>query len=412
MATDTEQKAEAKKSSPVATVAKPLVKLRDIRNELKLELVERGTEIDLVTIAFMARVHILMLGEPGVAKSMLIDGFLSHIENATIFKKLLNKDTEPAEIFGPIALSALKEDRFDRQTDGYLPTAHAAFVDEVFRSNSTNLNGMLQIINEGTFGVGNRVDPVNLWSMCGATNNLPTHDREDLAAFADRLGIRRMVQPVRTQDGIVDVLSGQLARNRGESIADSHTTITKEEMEQVQEAVTRVHVPERVKTKLAELWQKADTEGLRLSVRRLGEGVKGVQANALLNDRGEVKAEDLRILEHFLWNEPDEQSIAYNLCLDFAGSVGKAAARWRTAFEEEAQKLSDIQGKMPVDGSITDELAAQLAKTSRGLRKVEDSVESAIDTARDEGTDPAELESVLAEVQRTRESTRKLMGAV
>lgn len=402
----------AAKASPVTAVKAHVKKLGDIRTEMKQGLVERGTEIDLIVLAFMARVHMLMLGEPGVAKSMLVEEFLSHIEGANLFEHLLNKDTEPQEIFGPVALSTLRQDEFHRQIDGYLPTAHGAFIDEIFRSNSTNLNGMLGIVNERKFKNGLVRVECPLWTLVGAANNLPTHDREDLTAFADRLGIRRLVAPVRTQDGLIEILDGQIKRDLGESVAGSHTTITAAELEEVQEQVVRIEVPQRVMRKMAELVQRANEKQLHLSVRRLGQGRRVCQANALLNGRGEVKNEDLRLLEHFLWNDPEEISLAYELCIEYAGDIGRAAARLKTAFEEQAQKLADIQSKMPVDGVPDDDLAGQIAKLSRAVKKVEDQVEEEIDKANKEGADPAELESIGAEVTRVRQAIRELLGSV
>lgn len=394
------------------STATAVEKLRDIRTEMKAEVVERGIEIDLLIASVIARVHMILLGPPGVAKSLMVDQFLSHIDGATLFSHLLNKNTPPEALFGPVSMMGLKEDKFRRVTTGALPEANLAFVDEIFKSNATNLNGMLKIINERKFENDGGMVDVPLWSMIGASNELPTHDREDLVAFSDRLAVRRVVAPVRTEDGITQVLMGQLARNMGEGLAEGHTSITREELESLQGAATQVKVPGRVQGLIVQLYQKAEQENLHLSMRRVGEGMKLCQANALLAGSGEVKAEDLRLFEHILWNDPDEIEVAQSLTLDFAGTVGKQVARARTAYEEQRKRLSDAQAKMPNDPNVEPEkdVVNDLTTVSAQLRALDERISKEIDQASEEGHDPSELESLQAEVRRSRQSVRETMG--
>lgn len=379
-----------------------------IRNELKEEMVERGTEIDLLIACTLARVHMILLGEPGVAKSMLVDQFFAHVEGANQFSALLSKNTLPEEVFGPPSMKGLENDDFHFVTDGYLPWAHIAFLDEVFKSNSAVLNGQLKIINERTF----QGDPCPLWSMVGASNELPTHDREDLMAFSDRIGIRKVVMPVRASDAVMQVLDGQLARNRGDQVAGSRTTIAREDIEALQGAVANVAVPAKVQRALAELKSKSESKGLTLSLRRIFEGLRVCQAQALLQGRREVRAEDLRVFEHVLWNDPEEIRTATDLTIDFSGAVGRIAAERRTEFEGAQQKFADVQRQMPAssDDEIPNELLDELMKVSAVFKQVDKRVEQAVADADDSGWDASELETLRTEVKRSRMSIRDLLG--
>lgn len=394
--------------SPVANL---VAKTRDIRNEMKDELVERGVEIDLLLASVIARVHMLMLGEPGVAKSMTADQFLKHIDGATLFSHLLNKQTPPDALVGPISFQAMKEDHFRRVTTQRLPEANIAFIDEIFKSNAVNLNLMLKIINERKFENDGAVVSVPLWTMIAASNELPGHDKEELTAFADRIGVRRIVQPVRTSDGTRLILEGQLARNRGESQSEKTTMLSVADIEDLQQACTEIDVPNRVMEKIAELRAGAERENLHLSMRRVFEGVKLCQAQALLSERGEVKAEDLRLFEHILWNDPEEVSIAQELTLDFAGTVGKQSARAKAAYEEFQKRLSQAQGEMPADESEPEEsVVKELTTIAAQLTRLDKEVQKQITEAATEGHDSSELDSVAAEIDRSRRSIRKTLG--
>ena len=74
------------------------------------------------------------------------------------------------ELFGPLSMRALEEDKYVRQIEGYLPYAKVAFIDEIFKANSAILNTLLTILNERLFDNGSariRVPLICLVSSAG-----------------------------------------------------------------------------------------------------------------------------------------------------------------------------------------------------------------------------------------------------
>lgn len=55
-----------------------------------------------------------------------------------------------------MAPTGLENDEYTRKTDGYLPTAEVAFIDEIFKANSAILNALLTLLNERLFDNGNQ----------------------------------------------------------------------------------------------------------------------------------------------------------------------------------------------------------------------------------------------------------------
>ncbi len=72
------------------------------------------------------------------------------------------------ELFGPLSMRALERDQYCRQTAGYLPEASVAFIDEVFKANSSILNTLLTVMNERLFDNGSSRTKVPLKCLVSA----------------------------------------------------------------------------------------------------------------------------------------------------------------------------------------------------------------------------------------------------
>ncbi len=162
--------------------------------ELERGLLQRDVAARALLLAALAGEHVLLLGPPGTAKSELARRLQRLLPGAHYFERLLTRFSVPEELFGPLSLKALEEDRYERLTEGYLPTAEVAFLDEVFKANSAILNTLLGLLHERCFDNGLRRLNVPLVCLVGASNEVPQD--ESLQAFYDRFLLRVPVHPV------------------------------------------------------------------------------------------------------------------------------------------------------------------------------------------------------------------------
>jgi len=92
-------------------VASPRELLRSIREELGQIFLERDELIDGALVALLAAQHVLVIGPPGTAKSMLADEVCRRLTGARYFQWLLTRFTTPEELFGAVSLNTRVDDQ-------------------------------------------------------------------------------------------------------------------------------------------------------------------------------------------------------------------------------------------------------------------------------------------------------------
>ena len=272
------------------------------RRELGDLLIDRDDEIDLALTALLAGEHLLLVGPPGCGKSLLLDALLAWAGGRK-FSALLTRFSVPEELFGPISLAALKEDRYRRVTTGKLPEADFIFLDEIFKGSSAIMNTVLKLLNERTYDNGDGVPrPVPLKLCVAASNEWPAPESaKELAALFDRFVLRHTVAPVRTQEGRRRLL---WTKRPSVSFAESLPPV---ELEQACRGAASIPWAAEARDALDTILRELLKEGIRPGDRRQVKTVGVVRAFAFLHGASQVQPEHLEVAANCLWDDPLEQ---------------------------------------------------------------------------------------------------------
>lgn len=287
---------EARQADSTGRLRQRLALLLD---HLETGLIERGRVVRLAFLAALAGEHTLLVGPPGTAKSELARRLHLAFAGARYFERLLTRFTVPEELFGPLSISALEQDRYERMTAGFLPQATIAFIDEVFKANSAILNALLTLLNEREFDNGAGRERCPLISVIGATNEVPADEVGE--AFFDRFLMRLPVGPV-TADGFRSLLELD-----GAPLPPAADALTESDLTALHGAAARVLLPDDVGHLLAELREMLAGEQVYVSDRRWVKVAWLLKVAAASEGRTAVAPWDLWLLPWCVAPSPQRQ---------------------------------------------------------------------------------------------------------
>ena len=349
-------------------------RIRTIRDALTEGLVERDVAVRLALLAALAGEHLLLIGPPGTAKSLVARRLRLAFKDAAYFERLLTKFSVPEELFGPLSIKGLEEDRYERLTESYLPAASVAFLDEIFKANSAILNALLTILNERMFDNGTAREKTPLVAVIGASNELP--EGEELDALFDRFLLRLHVGLV-SKDAFPDLLK---LRGDDEPSMSEGLGLTEGDLDAVRKEAGKVDVPGDVTALLCDLREWCIAEEIWVSDRRWRKVVKLLQTSAWTSGRDAVSVWDCWLLQHCLWRKTDERAKIYDW---YALRVGVNAGDlprlqrivgvWEERLikdKEERSQMRDSKGKILFEGKDGKHTSERKGQNHRGKEQL------------------------------------------
>jgi len=281
-------------------------------------LVGKEKVMKLGLLSILSGENMILVGPPGTAKSEIsrrLREILADSGSETYFEYLFTKFTTPEEIFGPLSIKQLQNDKFERNTEGYMPSSRIVFLDEIFKANSSILNTLLTILNERVFHNGLKREKTPLISLIGASNELP-FENDELTALYDRFLMRAVVGYV--SDDEIEML---LDIKETDMEIPAEIKFTESDLNEIRNESEKVRVTFGIKKTIMQIRQDynkifAEDNHEIISDRKLVKMVKLLKISAYLNGRDKVDFSDLMLLTNCLWNNPENIEKVTKLVLE------------------------------------------------------------------------------------------------
>ena len=328
---NTEEKSEEKEMENTNT--KNHDRIEKLLTILKQGLYEKDEAIRLALLTAISGESIFFLGAPGCAKSMIarriVQAFKSdEKEGLKYFEYLMNQFSTPEDIFGNISLKALNGDgesgkeEYKRITDGFLPQADIAFLDEIWKASPAIQNTLLTIINERKFHNGGKVEDVPLKALFAASNELPTKN-EGLEALYDRFILRLVVDFIQNEDSFFEMIDDSNSTDSINFDNDKNLLISNEDLENWRKEFDKVKLSDAARAVISAIRKeltlqneslsdedKKNGELFEVGDRRWKKIAHILKTSAFLNDRNEVDLMDCSLIENCIWGTEKQQKKA------------------------------------------------------------------------------------------------------
>lgn len=315
---------------------------------------EREQIMAVCLLGAIAGHNTFLFGPPGTAKSLISRRLANAFENPQYFEYLMNRFSTPEEVFGPVSIKALKEDKYTRKIEGYLPTANFAFLDEIWKASPAILNNLLTIINEHRFKNGDEVVDVPLKSLIAASNEVPAPN-QGLEALYDRFIIRLLVPPIQQEKHFKDLLNHKPSSDMPKirhKISYHLLNEWRKHLHSVEISDDTFLIIQYIRTELTKQFKNLD---IYVSDRRWQRAAILLKASAFCNGRKATNHSDAILLKYCLWTTPENREAVEKIVMDAIKSCGFSTGISLANLDKEKESLDkEIRKELYYSNDIYD----------------------------------------------------------
>ncbi len=320
-------------------------RIAELLKQLRVGLFERDEIFSVVLLSALAEQNIFLYGPPGTAKSLISRRLSKAFESKHYFEHLLQRFSTPEEIFGPISISELKKDNYERKVKGFLPEADFAFLDEIWKSTPAILNTLLTILNEKIFKNGSKTIKVPLKVLISASNETPP-ENQGLEALFDRFLTRLYVAPIEKRKNFETILQAGESTSKIKiddelKIKENEWNVWKKEIRKVVLSKETFDIINGIRFEIEKLNKKSFF--LYVSDRRWQKAALLLKASAFFSNRKETDLTDCLFLPHCLWTTKENRKKVFEIVENVIKING---VKIELSFEEIDKKLKELENEI------------------------------------------------------------------
>lgn len=303
VATAPRKRRKAKAKLDLADVRERLL---DTERQLNETFVQRSEAIRVILLGVLSGNNYMFIGDPGTAKTSVIDRFTMHVDTDRRFKILMGKFTQPDDVFGSLDIAAFKQGRRKVVTDGMLTETPFPILDETLKASDGCMNSLLGALGPEREFKGEVTDIV----CAGGATNWPEVEQlsKHVEALYDRFLLRCHVTAVDRSD---KELRRRLYRAR--KAVKRYAPRTMVTVDELKAAAAHIDDSVQISDAVIDLLDDVvgrmmggsagNTTPVDVSDRRSTALQQVLQAQAWLSGRDHVTVEDFDVLKHGLWSK-------------------------------------------------------------------------------------------------------------